>query len=134
MVLARASVCVVEQVPKNDCCQYLCPHSGYLLSLQKVLLDKQVVLTQFSPLQFSPVQFSPVQHSQVQSSSVQSLSRVQLFVTPWTVARQGSLSITNSQSLLKLVHQASDAIHPSHPLPSSSPSAFILSQDQGLFQ
>ena len=59
MVLARASVCVVEQVPKNDCCQYLCPHSGYLLSLQKVLLDKQVVLTQFSPLQFSPVQFSP---------------------------------------------------------------------------
>ena len=36
-------------------------------------------------------------------SSVQSLSRVWLFVTPWTVARQASLSITNSQSLLKLV-------------------------------
>ena len=35
-------------------------------------------------------------------SSVQSLSCVQLFVTPWTVARQASLSITNSQSLLKL--------------------------------
>ena len=31
-------------------------------------------------------------------SSVQSLSRVQLFVIPWTVARQASLSITNSQS------------------------------------
>ena len=31
-------------------------------------------------------------------SSVQSLSRVQLFVTPWTAARQASLSITNSQS------------------------------------
>ena len=31
-------------------------------------------------------------------SSVQSLSRVQLFVTPWITARQGSLSITNSQS------------------------------------
>ena len=30
-------------------------------------------------------------------SSVQSLSRVQLFVTPWTAARQASLSITNSQ-------------------------------------
>ena len=36
-------------------------------------------------------------------SSVQSLSRVQLFVTPWTSARQASRSITNSQSLLKLM-------------------------------
>ena len=34
--------------------------------------------------------------------SVQSLSRVQLFATPWTSARQASLSITNSQSLPKL--------------------------------
>ena len=33
-------------------------------------------------------------------SSVQSLSRVQLFGTPWTAARQAPLSITNSQSLL----------------------------------
>ena len=36
-------------------------------------------------------------------SSVQSLSCVQLFVTPWTAARQASLSITNSQSLHKLM-------------------------------
>ena len=36
-------------------------------------------------------------------SSVQSLSRVRLFVTPWTAARQASLSITNSWSLLKLM-------------------------------
>ena len=36
-------------------------------------------------------------------SSVQSLSRVWLFVIPWTAARQSSLSITNSQSLLKLM-------------------------------
>ena len=35
-------------------------------------------------------------------SSVQSLSCVQLFATPWTTARQASLSITNSWSLLKL--------------------------------
>ena len=35
--------------------------------------------------------------------SVQSLNHVQLFVTPWTAARQISLSITNSQSLLKLM-------------------------------
>ena len=36
-------------------------------------------------------------------SSVQALSRVRLFATPWTAARQASLSITNSWSLLKLM-------------------------------
>ena len=36
-------------------------------------------------------------------SSVQLLSCVQLFATPWTAARQASLSITNSQSLLKFM-------------------------------
>ena len=36
-------------------------------------------------------------------SSVQSLSHGQLFVSPWTAACQASLSITNSQSLLKLM-------------------------------
>ena len=35
--------------------------------------------------------------------SVQSLSHVQLFATPWTAACQASLSITNAQSLLKLM-------------------------------
>ena len=39
----------------------------------------------------------------IQFSSVQSLSRVRLFATPWTVAFQASLSITNSQSLPKLM-------------------------------
>ena len=36
-------------------------------------------------------------------SSVQSLSRVGLFATPWIAARQASLSITNSWSLLRLM-------------------------------
>ena len=36
-------------------------------------------------------------------SSVQSLNRIWLFATPWIAARQASLSITNSQSLLKLM-------------------------------
>ena len=36
-------------------------------------------------------------------SSVQLLSRIWLFVTPWTAARQAFLSITNFQSLLKLM-------------------------------
>ena len=39
----------------------------------------------------------------LQFSSVQSLSCVRLFATPWITARQASLSITNSKSLLKLM-------------------------------
>ena len=38
-----------------------------------------------------------------QFSPVQSLSRVRLFVTPWIAACWASLSITNSQSLLKIM-------------------------------
>ena len=50
--------------------------------------------------------------SSVQFSSVQSLSRVRLFATPWTEAHQASLSITNSQSLLKLM--SSESVMPSN--------------------
>ena len=46
--------------------------------------------------------------------SVRSLSRVLLFVTPWTAARQASLSITNSRSLLKLM--AIESVMPSNHL------------------
>ena len=68
-------------------------------------------------------------------SSVQLLSRVHLFATPWTAVRQAFLSITNSQSVLKLhVHWVGDAIQPSHSLSSPSPPTFNLSQDQDLFQ
>ena len=66
--------------------------------------------------------------------SVQSLSHVWFFETPWSAACQASLSIKNSQSLLKLMSWVSDAIQPSHPLSSPSPSTINVSQDQGLFQ
>ena len=49
-------------------------------------------------------------------SSVHSLSHVQLFATPWTAARQASLSITNPpKPTQNHVHCISDAIQPSHP-------------------
>ena len=66
-------------------------------------------------------------------SLVQSLSRVQFFETPWTTARQTSLSIINSQNLLTYVHRVGDAIQPSHLLSFPSPPAFNLSQNQGVF-
>ena len=100
-----------------------------------------VVVQSLSCVQFcDPMDCSkpgfPVLHHLLNSfSSVQSLSRVQLFVTPWTAARQASLSITNSQSLLKLMFiESVMAIQPSHPLPSPSPPAFDISQHQGLFK
>ena len=43
----------------------------------------------------------------IQFSSVQSLSHVRLFEAPWTAARQASLSITNSRSLLTLIPKES---------------------------
>ena len=57
-----------------------------------------------------------------------------LFVIPWNAERQDSLSITNSQSLLKLV--STKLVMPSNHLNLlyPSPHAFDLSQHQGLFQ
>ena len=55
-------------------------------------------------------------------SSVQLLSRVWLFTTLWTAACQASLSITNSQNLLKLMSiESVMSSSPSHPLLSPSP-------------
>ena len=56
---------------------------------------------------------------------VQSLSCVWLFVTPWTAARQASLSFTISWSLLKFI---SESVILSYPLPPSSPFAINHSQ------
>ena len=71
----------------------------------------------------------------VQFSSVQSLSRVRLFATPWIAALQASLSITNSQSSLRLA--SIESVMPSSHLilsrPPSSP-APNPSQHQRLFQ
>ena len=69
-------------------------------------------------------------------SSVQSLSHVWLFATPWTAACQASLSITNSQSLLKLMTIASVMLSNHfilcHPLllpPSIFPSIKVFSNE-----
>ena len=74
-----------------------------------------------------------------QLGSVQSLSRIWLFATPWTAARQASLSITNSQSVLKLM--SIESVMPSnhlilcHPLillPSIFPSIRVFSNESAL--
>ena len=61
-------------------------------------------------------------------------SCVQLFTTSWTVAYQASCTSPSPEFAQVYVHWISDAIHLSHPLSPSSPSAFNLSQHQGFFQ
>ena len=72
----------------------------------------------------------------VSVSSVQLLSCVQLSATPWTAARQASLSITNSRSLLRVM--SIESVMPSnhlilcHPLlllPSIFPSIRVFSNE-----
>ena len=70
---------------------------------------------------------------------VQLLSCVRLFATPWTVACQASLSITNSQSLLKLMSVKSVMpsnrlilCHPFLLLPSIFPSIRVFSNESVL--
>ena len=80
-----------------------------------------------------------LRNPQVSIESVQSLSHVQFFATPWTAARQASLSITNSPSLLKL--KSLKLVMPSnhlilcHPLllpPSILPSIRVFSSESVL--
>ena len=75
----------------------------------------------------------------IKFSSVQSLSHVQLFVTPWITARQASLSITNSQSSLRLT--SIESVMPSSHLilcrpvlllPSIPPSIRVFSSESTL--
>ena len=72
-------------------------------------------------------------------SSVQSLIHIRLFATPWTAARQASLSITNSRSLLKLM--SIESVRPSNHLnlcrplfllPSIFPSIMVFSNESVL--
>ena len=65
---------------------------------------------------------------------VQSLSCVPVFVTPWTTARQASLSFTISWSLLKLMSVELVMLSNRLILSSPSPPAFNLSHHQGLFK
>ena len=72
-------------------------------------------------------------------ASVQLLSHVQFFVTPWTAAHQASLSINNSQNLLKLMSiesmMLSNHLILCHPLflpPSIFPSIMVFSNESAL--
>ena len=83
--------------------------------------------------------YNVVQQGGLAISSFQSVSRVRLSVTPWTAARQASLSFTISQSLLKLMSielmMPSNHLILCHPflfLPSIFPSIRVFSNKSAL--
>ena len=105
------------------CCFY---SSLYFICSMKHFLDKLIEI------------FVPPLYAEG-LNSVQSLSCVRLFATPWTTARQASLSITNSRSLLKLI--SIESVMPSnhqilcHPLllpPSIFPIMRVFSNESAL--
>jgi len=104
-----------------------------LLSLAKFVTDQYII--QGHQL----LKITTWNKSLGQFDSVQSLSRVQLFVIPWTAACQASQSITNSRSSLKLM--SIESVMPSNHLifchslllpPSISPSIRVFSNESAL--
>ena len=87
-------------------------------------------------LLYSSKEFRILSQHMVKFSVVQLLSRVQLFANPWTAARQASLSIAYSWSLLKLLSIALGILsshlflcHPLLLLPPIPPSIRVFSND-----
>ena len=113
-----------------------------------ILLDNNLTLCLYFSDSVSPsvkltysvtCHFCPSETYSTCFSSVQSLSRVQFFVTPWTAAQQASLSITNSQNLLKFMSitfvMPSNHLILCHPLlllPSIFPSNRVFSNESVL--
>ena len=76
---------------------------GHPGRLQSMGLQSWTQLNNMSTLGLSGWALNAVTSVRVRGGVVQSLSRVRLFATPWTAARQASLSITNSRSSLRLM-------------------------------
>ena len=111
-----------------------CIFSKYTYSLLLSLLPFIPTAMNINSVRAGPLVY--LERHLVYGSSVQSLSCVQHFVTPWTAACQASLSITNSQSLLKLMFIESVKplnhlilCHPLFLLPSIFPSIRVFSNE-----
>ena len=115
--------------------QYL-PFSVWFISLS-LIPSRSVHVVAKGRIPFSIVTNTPLYVYMCMYVLVQfSHSGVGLFVTPWTAARQASLSITNPQSLLKLM--SIELVMPSNPLtvcrpllllPSAFPSIRVFSSE-----
>jgi len=138
---------IIYELAENIC--KLCDGQGTnFQNIQKLIqLNVKKTPTQLKKINIRPTQ-TFLQTRQIAnrhmkrcsvSQSAQSLSHVWLFATPWTAVHQASLSITNSQSLFKLM--SIESVMPSnhlifcHPfllLPSIFPSIRVFSSESVL--
>ena len=110
----------------------------HIFYLQGISPTQGLKLALFPALQADSL---PSEPDFIQFSSVHLLSGVQLFATPWTTARQVSLSITSSRNLPKLmsIESAIPSNHlilccPLPLLPSIFPSIRVFSNESALCQ
>ena len=93
----------------------------WILGYEELAQRLYNLITETQQAQTNKLVWSPETQKAFQFSSVQSLSHVWLFVTPWTTELQASGSITNSQSLSKLMSiesgMPSNHLILCHPLP-----------------
>ena len=102
----------------------------YLNYCRRLIKRKESILKSWSDLAW--------RLQSVMSQTKQSLSHTRVFATPWTAARQASLSITNSRSFLKL--KSVETVMPSRHLiclpllllPSIFPSIMVFSKESVL--
>ena len=94
LLLSQCSLCILPELEKQKCMDH---------PKENLKLFPFPHLKHWLKLTLRPCFFEIHMILFFQFSSVQSLSHVQLFATPWITARQASLSITNSWSLLKLM-------------------------------
>ena len=122
-------------LPRMWLIRWISRQTTYSLDIQPLLFNTLKIQT------VTKVSVSSIERTILQFSSVRLLSRVQLFATPWTAVHQASLSITNSQSLPKLMSiesvMPSNHLIPCRPLlllPSIFPSIGVFSRVGPLHQ
>ena len=122
-----------QKLENSQICENTCSH------IQKCMKIKQLPIGQRKKYREIRKKLNGNENTHSKKLSVQLLSHVWLCATPWTAARQPSLSITNSWSLLKLM--SIESVMPSnhlilcHPLlllPSIFPSIRVFSSDSVL--
>ena len=102
-MLDSVRVCVCVCVCSSACTYRLVHISDLIFSCLSYLIWEEWYLSSRALWKIKKLVFSKIFRRPDQFNSVQSLSHVQLFATPWTAARQTSLSITSSWRLLKLM-------------------------------
>ena len=129
MFLSLISINIILSVLElcsNRIIQYIIFNSFYfyMVSMKNTWYEYGIIFLSFILL-FKLFSVFGYFFSAVQFSSVQSLSHVRLFLTPWSAVCQSSLSITNSQSLLKLM--SIELVMPSNHLIFCRPLLFLPS-------